>query len=434
MTDENEKRNFRLFIINGTFTRIGFRLIGPSTVLAAFVKQLTNSNLMVGLTSSTMRAGWMWPQLLISSLLEHRPRKMPFYMIGVAARIIAWMLILVLTLSIGNRNYLLLFICFYLLYFTASSSMGISTLPYQDIVAKSIPVQRRARLFSLRQLLGGFFGIGVGILIRYILGEGFFLSFPYNYATIFGLAILVMICGVISFSLVREPIHPVNDARRPFWQHLRRGAYFLKTDRDYRYFMIFRAVSTFGGMCMPFYVPYALDSVGLGVPESTIGWFIMVGAISGVFSNTLWGYMGEKYGSKLLLIVTSCLACTVPVIAASTRYIPAPYQVKFYFLVFIVAQAYLNGGMIAYMTYALNLAPSKSRPTYLGFLNTVMFPMSFVPVLAGALLKIVSYETMFIMSAGMAILAVYFAINLSNVDDKQDEIELKDEMIRRLRP
>ena len=151
-TDEHEKWNFRLFLINGIFTRIGFRLVDSSMVLAAFVKELTGSNVMVGLTSSTVRAGWMWPQLLVSNLLEHRPRKMPFYIFGVTARIISWMFILALTLSIGNRNYLLLFICFYALYFAAGSALGISTLPYNDIVAKSIPAQRRARLFSLRQI------------------------------------------------------------------------------------------------------------------------------------------------------------------------------------------------------------------------------------------------------------------------------------------
>ena len=85
----------------------------------------------------------------------------------------------------------------------------------------------------------------------------------------------------------------------------------------------------------------------------------------------------------------------------------------------------MNGRIIAYMTYTLNMAPSMSRPTYLGFLNTLMFPMSFVPVLAGALLRVISYESMFILSAAMSALAVYFAIKLSNVDER-DDIELKD--------
>jgi hypothetical protein len=421
-TDECEARSFRLALTNGIFTRIGFRFVNSSMVLSAFVKELTDSNILVGLTSSTMRAGWMWPQLLISNLLEHRPRKMPFYIFGVTMRIIAWLFILLLTLLIGNSNPLLLFSCFYWLYLMASSAMGISTIPYNDIVAKSIPVRKRARLFSLRQLIGGTFGIGVGFLIRYVLSEEFYLSFPYNYAALFGSAVLMMTGAAVSFALVREPIHPVRDVRRPFWQHLKRGPHFLRTDRDYRYFMVFRVVSSFGNMCIPFYVPYALDR--LGIARSTIGSFTTAASVSAALSIILWAYVCEKRGSKSLLIATHSLACVAPIIAASVRYLPTSHQTTFYFLVFIMSEAFLNGSNIAYMTYSLNMAPSMSRPTYLGFLSTLIFPMSFVPVLAGTLLEIMSYESMFILSAGMSALAVYFATNLSNVDER-DDIEPK---------
>ena len=302
--------------------------------------------------------------------------------------------------------------------------MGISTLPFSDILAKSIPVRKRARMFSLRQLIGGFFGIGVGFLVRYILSDDFYLSFPHNYATIFGMATLMMIGGSISFMFAREPIHPVRDEKRPFWQHLKRGPHFLRTDRDYRFFLFFRITSTFGGMCIPFYIPYALDQ--MGISDSTIGSFIAAGAASAVFSNILWVYIGEKYGSKSLLIVTQSLACAAPLIAASTKYISPSYQITYYFLVFIVSRSHMNGGIIAYMTYSLNLAPSMSRPTYLGFLNTLMFPMSFVPVLAGILLRVMPYELVFVLASIMAGSAVYVAINLSNVDIRED-IDCKDD-------
>ncbi len=421
---EHEARNFRLALINGIFARVGFRLVDSNMVLSAFVKELTNSNVLVGLTCSTMRAGWMWPQLIISNLLEHRERKMPFYIFGVTVRVAAWLLILLLTILIGDHDYFLLFICFYVLYFIASSSLGISTIPFNDIVAKSIPVKRRARLFSLRQLTSGFFSIGVGFLIRFVLSEGFYFPFPHNYATLFGLSALMMAIASIVFILSREPIHSVHDKRRPFWRHLKRGPYFLKNDRDYRYFLIFRIASTFSSMCIPFYVPYALDH--LGIVESTIGSFTAVAAASAVLSNALWVYIGEKHGSKSLMIVTHSLSCLAPMIAAFVRYLPAAHQVTCYFLVFALTQAFINGSTIAYMTYSLNLAPSMSRPTYLGFLNTLMFPMSFVPLLAGVLIKIISYEWMFILSACIAVVTVYFAINLSNVDNR-DDIESKEE-------
>jgi len=321
---------------------------------------------------------------------------------------------MLLVILMGDRDYLLLFVCFYFLYFIANSSIGISSIPFSDIVAKSIPSERRARLFSLRSSIGGIFSIGAGFVIRYILSDEFYLSFPYNYACMFGITVLMLTAATISFALSKEPIHPVRDTRQPFWEHLKGGARFIKTDPGYRHYIILRMVASLGAMCIPFYIPYALDQIGLSA--SIIGTYTAAGAVSGVLSNLLWAYIGEKYGSKYLIIVNSSLACIPPLFAACVRYLPASHHATLYSLVFILTQAFISGRGIGYMTYTLNLAPSINRPTYLGFLNTMMFPMSFVPVLGGLLLKIMPYEAVFVLSSIISIVTVYFAVKLSEVD------------------
>lgn len=411
-TDEALNRNFFLTLINGIFVSVGFRFVDSSMVLSAFVKELTKSNIMVGLVSATMSAGFMWPQLLMSNLLEHKIYKMPFYTIGITIRISAWILIPILTLFIGNGHYHILFLCFYILYFISCSSLGISSIPFSDIVAKAIPSHKRARLFSLRQLIGEILGIGTGLLIRYILSDNFSLSFPYNYSVIFGLSVLMMIIASGAFIMVKEPMHPIDESKRSFGEHFKRGPYFLRSDKNYRNYLIFRIISSFGSMCIPFYVIFALDRIN--APRSAVGIFTAVGATSAVISNIIWGYIGDKKGSHSLIMASSVFACITPFIAISANYIPSFLQQKYYFLVFILNQAFVSGIGIANITYTLDLAPSKSRPTYLGFINTLLFPVSFVPMLAGYLIKIVSYEVMFLISACMSAIALYFASKLSN--------------------
>ncbi len=291
-TDKTLNRNFFLTLINGIFVSVGFRFVDSSMVLSAFVKELTKSNVMVGLISATMSAGFMWPQLLMSNLLEHKLYKMPFYIIGITIRITAWILIPILTLFFGNSHYHILFWCFYILYFISCSSLGVSSIPFSDIVAKAIPPQKRARLFSLRQLIGEILGIGTGFLIRYILSDNFNLSFPYNYSVIFSLSVLMMIIACTAFIMVKEPIQPVSNVKRPFWEHIKRGPNFLKIDNNYRNYLIFRVISSLGSMCIPFYVIYAIDRIH--APRSDVGIFTAVGATSAVISNIIWGYIGEK--------------------------------------------------------------------------------------------------------------------------------------------
>ena len=421
--------------------RINLAFADSSTVLPAFIHKLSGSDVLVGLTGSMMTVGWMWPQLLISNLLEHRPRKMPFYVLGMSVRVLAWLAIFFCTVTIGEQSPLLLAGCFLGFYFLSSSAMGVSTLPYMDIVSKAIAPQQRARFFSLRQLYGGFFAIWVGFLVRAVLGEEseftgilgnitrvfktvtmYFirlcnldtdLGFPYNYALLFICSVLAAFFSFVSFLGVREPIHPVQPTRQPISQHLKKGLYFLRADENYRRFILFRVFAHFSGMATPFYIPYALNE--LAFSEATIGFFIVCSALSGVISNTLWGHIGEKYGVRSLLIITAGLMGIPPVLAFSSGMLPTSLQMPAFLSIFIVGGILSNGMMVGFMAYMLNIAPPRNRPSYIGFMNTLLMPVSFAPLLGGFLAPHIGYRWLFAISVGICIAAFRIGTQLKEI-------------------
>ena len=381
----------------------------------------------------------MWPQLLISNLLEHRPRKMPFYIFGMSIRTGAWLAIVLCTLLIGSRNNSLLALSFICFYFIGASSMGVSAIPFMDIISKSIEPQRRARFFSLRNFIGGIFTIIIGFFVRYVLSGKSGLAFPNNYALLFACASVAVGMAFIVFLNIREPIHRVQTERRSLRQHLKQGPHFLRTDRNYRLFLLFRICTHTARMCTPFYIPYALDR--LKIPDSTTGLFLAVGAFSAVISSVLWGYVGERHGIKWILIWTSALACIAPLVAISVRYVPTVWQMPYYFLIFVFSRASMGGMMIGFMTYMINLAPPLKRPTYLGFMNTILFPFGFMPVVAGQLvqgfiMKVlfftiafpgIDYEGIFAISVGMGLLGFFMATRLEDIfydEDIQSDKEI----------
>lgn len=451
---DTKTRNFRFALLQGTFMRINLAFADSSTVLPAFIHKLTQSDIMVGLTGSMMTAGWMWPQLLMSNLLEHRPRKMPFYALGMSVRVLAWLAVFFCTIIIGEQNPMLLSVCFLGFYFLSSSAMGVSTLPYMDIVSKSIGPQQRARFFSLRQLYGGFFAIWVGFLVRAVLGnEAEFtgilgritqtfktltmyficsichvetdLGFPYNYAFLFICSVSAAFLSFVSFLGVREPIHPVQPTRQPMWQHLKQGPYFLRTDINYRRFILFRVCAHFSGMASPFYIPYALNE--LGFSEATMGFFIVCSALSGVVSNTMWGYIGEKYGVRWLLIITAGLMVLPPTIAFSSGVLPASLQIPAFFLIFTVGGVLANGMMVGFMAYMLNIAPPRSRASYIGFMNTLLFPVGFAPVAGGILAPYIGYRWLFAISVGICLAAFRTAIGLQEIMHENETVETRED-------
>lgn len=446
-----QRWNFGFALLQGTFMRINLAFADSSTVLPTFIYKLTQSDFMVGLTGSLMTAGWMWPQLLVSNLLEHRPRKMPYYALGMAIRVFAWLAISICTIGIAGKNPILLAGCFLGLYFLSSSAMGVSTLPYMDIVSKSIAPNRRARFFSLRQICGGFFSIWVGFLVYAVLGNkaelpgifGFIthsfkvatmyliktiflletdLGFPNNYAFLFICSVSAALLSFISFLVVREPIHPVNASRQPIMQHLKQGPHFLRIDVNYRRFLWFRICLHISGMATPFYARYAVNELGLS--EATIGLFIVCSALSGVVSNAMWGYIGEKYGVRWVLIVTACLMVFPPIIAFFSGILPIKYIQSAYFLIFAISGILTNGMMVGFMAYMLNIAPPRSRPSYIGFMNTLLLPFSFAPTLAGLLVTVIGFQSLFGICFGVCLVAIRIGTGLQEIMH-EDETEIE---------
>ena len=425
--EQEQRRNFWIAVFQGVFMRISLAFIESGTILSAFVLRLTGSHFFVGLAGSIMPAGWMWPQLLMSNILEHRPRKMPFYKLGMSIRVVAWVAIVVCTLLIEPHRKSVLVAIFFCFYFIAASSMGISSIPYMEIVSKSIQPQRRARFFSIRQFIGGGLAFFIGeFLIKFVLGDASGVTFPYNYALLFAFAVVATLAAFLVFLLIREPIQLIKTKRKLLRQHLRQGPHFLRTDIHYRRFIIFRIFAHSAGMCMPFYVPYAL--LKLGVPDSTIGSFLAVVALSGAISTALWGHVGEKYGVRWVLIGMSALGCVPPLVAIFVPMLPLPWQIPSYFLIFAINGISINGMMVGFMTYMLNVAPPLIRPSYIGFMNTLLFPFSFVTVLGGVLVSRLGYQGVFTISLGLSLLAFTMTTRLEEVF-YNEEIQSDDEIM-----
>jgi len=411
-TEPEFRRNFALGLIQGSFMRLAHTFVEGSTILSAFVLRLTNSSVMVGLVGSMMSAGWMLPQLFISNLIEHRSYKKPFYILGYSIRLTAWSSILLFILIISDSNFTMLFVGFISLYALATFAMGISTVPFTDIISKVIPATKRPRFFSSRNFTGGVAGFLAGFLVRYILKGNGGMAFPNNYALLFGLNIIGGAIAFFCFVMIREPVEPVREKRVSLREHLKTGPILLKTNKDYRMLLITRVFMTLGSMSSPFYVPYALSN--LGVEESMIGLFISVGMFSGIFSNIGWAYLAEKRGCRAVLMGCASCAMLAPFVGAVVKYIPSDFQIPTFFLIFIFNRVVHSALMMACTTYLLDIAPSETRPTYLGFMNTFRFPLTFAPVLAGFLLEVISYQMLFVITILFCACALFCARFLSD--------------------
>jgi hypothetical protein len=63
------QRNFWLFLFDSIFFTVAMSLIGTTTVIPDFIRRLTDSEVLIGLSSSLFEIGWMLPQLFMARYL-----------------------------------------------------------------------------------------------------------------------------------------------------------------------------------------------------------------------------------------------------------------------------------------------------------------------------------------------------------------------------
>ncbi len=71
-------------------------------------------------------------------------------------------------------------------------------------------------------------------------------------------------------------------------------------------------------------------------------------------------------------------------------------------MAFFFLGATLNGGIIADLGYLMEISPDNRRPEYSGYMNALVSPTKLLPLGAGVLVEVISFQFLF----SLALLAV----------------------------
>ena len=383
---EHYRRNFWCLAFDFAFFGIGMAFISPGTVIPGFLDALNAPSFIIGLVSTLQSASWLLPQLFAARYLADKPLKKP-YILRPAA--IGRSLILVLAILIwatGARPPWLTIVLVTLVVIGFWSSDGLASVPWFDLLSKSIPPTRRGRLTGVGQVMSGLMGFAAGFLVEWMLSERG-PAFPDNYALLHLLGFLMFAGSFLAIAMtVEKP--GVSAQRVPSWQEfLPRLWRVLKEDSTYRHYIIARQVYGLGALAMPFYMTFALDRLGL--PAQVAGRYTSIGLVGSILAATLFGWLNERYGSKLVIAIGVVVSTLAPVSALMTPRLPfEPSLVAWgYGLVFFLSSAAMSSMMPGWMTYVLEHAPEAERPSYVGLTNTINGINVLLSALGGAILE-----------------------------------------------
>ncbi len=393
---QHAPRNFWLGVANGALFNLAETLMDPSTILAAFVRLLGGSPLLIGLLFPIRDGLWFLPQIWVSSFIQSWPRKLPLYNVMAFVRTAAWGLIVVLIWYVRDPAALLT--GFFALYLVLRLAAGFSGLSFMDVVAKTVPPRRRGQYFGWRNLTGGLLGLGVGPVVALLLSDANPVGFPGNFGVLLGISFVLGTVGMFLFSFVVEPPEVPQQAVT-LGAQLRRAWGLMACERDFRRFVTLRVMLLFGGSALAFFEGYASEVAGL--PPEVIAVYLAASTLAGVLINPVWGRLSEHYGNRLVLRLATAAGAVGLIVVPVTGWLRLSaglnleLSVALFALAFALARVHISGVDVAGGPLLLDMAPAGQRSLYIGATNTVLGLALLSTAASGALVEAAGYEALF---------------------------------------
>ncbi len=399
-------RTFSAGLIHGIFFQMSAAFGSIHTVLPAFVTLLTPSTIAVGLMAAIQEIGEIMPQLFTAYLIEDKPRKKNYLLGVITLRWISWGLLAWLTYQYGLTRPGLVLIVLISLFGLFSIAGGMGAVIYADIFARAIPANRRGRFTGARQIFGFTLAILAGWIVKLILDHEAAFPFPTNYSLIFGLSAGTLAVAFIGFALIREPVYPVQRKNKSLKALLRQAVILVKINPNFRRFLASRTILGLAIGLAPFYIVHARQT--LDISPGTVGLFLSLQMAGAALSNLLWGWLADRFGNKYVIIGTMTSSGLAPVMALLLPTL-APTA---YGLVFVLLGAMLSGMRIGYNNFILEMANPEMRATCVALQNTLLAPITVLPLVAGFLIEALSFPLVFGSQAMVMGLGLFLSLSL----------------------
>jgi len=395
----------------GTAFQAGSAAVDSATVMSALVFQLTGSAVAVGAVSTILRLGWLLPQLVVGYLAGRTSSSMPFYVVGAFGRTTAIFLLAAVLWAgtVAGWSHTMLGATTLVLWAFYAGLSGIVGVPYNDIVARSIPSDRRSRLLAIRFFGGGLVSLGVAAIADRLVRT---LDFPISYAAILAIAGILMLVSSVVFTTMGEPKRTIpSKVADSFAEYLREGISTFRTDWVFRRFVFAQWCGGAVLVAAPFFV-VAAETLGVGLEN--VAFLLAAQTVGALAANPLWGWWGDKLG-KLSLMRTIALARALPPLVLLVLLLnPVPPEIALPLLlaVFFSLGALANGLTIAVVGLMMEISPEERRPSYSGYFNALTAPAFVFPLIGGLAVAAIGTWIVFTIALAMAVVQAAFLFRI----------------------
>ncbi len=374
-------------MLDVTFFSLGMAFIDMSAILPLLLDRLGASGVLIGAFAAIRFLAFSLFQILVAYATHNRTRQkpilswvatttrlpllaLPWFLWHAAdshaARLTAlWATIILLTIwALGD---------------------GLGYVPWMEIVARAFTDKTRGRFFAVTQLASGVISIAIAaFIVRSVLAASG-LPFPFNYALLAGIAVLMFQISLIGVLLIREPPAPSTaetEPLPPLGSYLYRLPSVLRANPIFARLALVQLLVGFGAASAPFYVLYATSRFRLG--DEWGAYYQVMQALGVVVLMPAWALISERRSAATSVRCVALTCLLTPLLALTIGRV-SPWL---FGLVFLLMGGSLNWGLwITFNHYLLTHVRKQERSLFIALLSLLFMPSALYPYFGGLLVQ-----------------------------------------------
>jgi len=384
MDRQTTERNMRFLVLEVFWAALA---LGCYSFAAAFLIRIGGSNLMVSLLTSAAALVNALTAIPFAIFMERKARRWPWVVGSLVAFRLGHMGLIFIPFLPAYRPEAMV-----LLLLLVNVPVALFNAGWLPMFADVVPIERRARLFSARNLT-----LGVTMMVTTFLAGRWLdaAPFPLNYQLMFGFALAMSMVSTLYIARLSIPDSPVpaRESRpRPSLADFRALA---AQQRPFVNITVNTLVFNIAfWMAQPLQPIYFVRELG-----ASDGWMgIWLALINGgaLIGNLVWPRLMERRGFGWVLVRAAALSAVYYLLIGAVPNLTL-------ILVFAVMFGAISPGVdVSHFNILLEVCPPERRALYLGIFTTIMNMGFFLATLACApLIDLIGARTLVLILAGL---------------------------------
>ncbi|MFD1064100.1 MFS transporter [Winogradskyella litorisediminis] len=400
--------NYFRILLALTFTKLGDTLSNPKTVLTWLMGYVGAPVYLISLIVPIRESGSMIPQIAITKYISKRKIRKWIWVFGALVQCFAIGAIAVVTIYFNGQTAGWLIVICLVLFSLARSFCSVSS---KDVTGKTIPKTRRGRLSGFTVSVSGVLVLLAGLYIIYKSNEDASINF---YTNLIFFASLTWIVAAIIYSRIKEfPGETISEPKteESFFSKFN----LLKTDLQFRNFVIARSLLLCSALSAPFYVLLAQEYVGK--ENYLLGLLIISNGIASIISSPFWGKMADKSSKNTMaLAVTLASVVGVVIVILVLTSETLRRQIWIYPIAFFLLGIAHGGVRLGRKTYVVDMATGNQRTDYVSVSNTVIGIILLLTGGISALVSLISVEGVIVVLSLFGFYGAFRSYRLPDVE------------------